>query len=76
MIELLVPEQPGVSLPHDAGLVFAQTPGEALGIEFVGLANPVLEHLIECRFGYWGRRLAYRIGHLARLARTEGGTPS
>ena len=41
MIELLVPEQPGVGLAHDAGLVFAQPPGQALGVELVGLANPV-----------------------------------
>ena len=47
MIELLAPEQPGVGLPRDAGLVFAQPSGQALGVEFVGLADAVAEYLIE-----------------------------
>jgi hypothetical protein len=43
MVELLAPEEAGIGLARDAGFVFAKALGQALGVEFVCLPNPIAE---------------------------------
>ncbi len=47
VIELFRPQQSCVGLPHDLASVVRQGCGNPLGVELVGLANPLLEAAIE-----------------------------